>query len=164
VVTGFSLGERFDDLSIWENLPAGMPHIWKTLGYERTVWEPGRAGVAWDATAEYGFPTAEGHLIQGGLVTAILDAAMGGATWTLLDADKVFLTADLRVEFLRSARPGRLLAEGWVVRRARRLLFCAADLHDDAGAHLASARCTQVVLPADRPAGRYQPTPSDAKP
>lgn len=155
MVSEFAPGERFEDLSIWEHLPAGMPHIWKTLGYERTVWEPGRAGVSWEASAEYGFPTADGHVIQGGLVTAILDAAMGGSAWTLLDADKVFLTADLRVEFLRSARPGRLFAEGWVVRRARRLLFCAGELHDDSGSQLAAARCTQVVLPASGPAGRY---------
>lgn len=39
--------------------------------------------------------------MQGGLVTAVLDAAMGNACWTALDHDQVFLTADLKVEFLR---------------------------------------------------------------
>ena len=41
---------------------------------------------------------------------AELDAAMGGSCWTVLDADQAFLTADLRVEFLRSCRPGILRA------------------------------------------------------
>jgi hypothetical protein len=26
-------------------------------------------------------------------------------------------------------------------------MFCAAELHDDQGTHLASGRCTQVLLP-----------------
>jgi hypothetical protein len=27
------------------------------------------------------------------------------------------------------------------------MVFCAAELHDEEGRHLASARCTQVLLP-----------------
>jgi uncharacterized protein (TIGR00369 family) len=74
---------------------------------------------------------------------------MGGACATVLEPEESFLTADLRVEFLRAARPGLLRAEGHVVRRARRVVFCAAELHDE-GTHLASARCTQVLsLPLD---------------
>ena len=56
-----------------------------------------------------------------------------------------FLTADLHVEFLRSSRPGTLRAEGKVVHRTKRVVFCAAELYDAAGEHLASARCTQVL-------------------
>jgi uncharacterized protein (TIGR00369 family) len=97
---------------------------------------------------DYGFATGGGYVVQGGLVTAVLDAAMGGACWTVLNADQAFLTADLRVEFLRSAPVGHLLATGWVVRAASRVVFCAGELHDDDGTLLAAARCTQVVLPA----------------
>jgi uncharacterized protein (TIGR00369 family) len=78
-------------------------------------------------------------VIQGGLVTALLDAAMGGACWTVLNHDQAFLTADLRVEFLRMTTPGLLSATGWVVRRTRRVVFCAADLQDVAGRLLASS-------------------------
>jgi acyl-coenzyme A thioesterase PaaI-like protein len=78
----------------------------------------------------------------------------------LLNADEVFLTGDLRVEYYRSAKPGLLLAEGHVVRRARRVIFCAADLYQD-DTHIAGARCTQIVLPADGSAGRMRRTPPD---
>jgi acyl-coenzyme A thioesterase PaaI-like protein len=84
---------------------------------------------------------------------------MGGACWTVLDRDQAFLTADLRVEFLRSAEVGTLTAKGWVVRRTRRVVFCAAELYRGEGAAgdvLATSRCTQVVLPAEGRAGRYQ--------
>jgi len=58
--------------------------------------------------------------------------------------DEDFLTADLRTEFHRSGRPGTLRAEGHVVQRNRRVVFCAAELHQD-GELIASARCTQIV-------------------
>ncbi len=61
------------------------PNLWRTLGFRRTDWEPGGSTVEWDATLEYGFVTPAGPVIQGGLVTAILDSAMGGACWTVLE-------------------------------------------------------------------------------
>lgn len=129
-------------------------HLWRTLGYQQGSWAEGTSTVSWQATPEYGFPTSSGPVIQGGLVTALLDAAMGGATWTVLDEDQAFLTADLRVEFLRSSRPGLLVATGTVVRRTRRIVFCSGQLRDGEGTLLAESRCTQAVLPADGPAGR----------
>ena len=73
---------------------------------------------------------------------------MGGACATELGQGESFLTADLRVEFMRAARPGVLRAEGRVVRRTKRVVFCAGELYDPAGEHLASARCTQVIRAA----------------
>lgn len=128
--------------------------LWRTLGYELAEVAPGRATVRWQANEDYGFPTGSGYVIQGGLVTALLDAAMGNACWTSLDRDQVFLTADLRVEFLRPSRPGLLSATGTVIRRTRRIVFCAADLVDADGLLLATSRCTQAVLPADSAGGR----------
>ena len=149
---------RFDD-----ELRSGT-HLWTTLGYRRLGWGQGTTSIAWDATPEYGFPTASGPVIQGGLVTALLDAAMGGACWTVLDADQAFLTADLRVEFLRSTRPGTVRATGTVVRRTRRVVFCEAQLFDADDQLLAASRCTQVVLPAAGKAGRYDAPAADGSP
>jgi uncharacterized protein (TIGR00369 family) len=157
-------GERFADIDDWDHQRVKPPHIWATLGYRRVSWEPGQTEVAWDATEDYSFPTAGGPIVQGGLVTALLDAGMGGACWTVLDRDQAFLTADLRVEFLRSARPGTLTARGWVVRRTRRVVFCAAEIRDADGVVVATSRCTQVVLPATGRAGRYETAAPDGAP
>jgi uncharacterized protein (TIGR00369 family) len=159
-----SAGERFADIDKWDETRATPPHIWATLGYRRLSWEPGATSIGWNATADYCFPTGSGPIVQGGLVTALLDAAMGGACWTVLDKDQSFLTADLRVEFLRSAQAGPLAANGWVVRRTRRVVFCAAEMTDDAGVVLASSRCTQVVMPAGGRAGRYGEPAADGAP
>jgi uncharacterized protein (TIGR00369 family) len=156
-------GERFADIDAWDHARISPPHLWSTLGYRRLSWEPGATSIGWDATADYCFPTAGGPIVQGGLVTALLDAAMGGACWTVLDREQAFLTADLRVEFLRSAEIGTLAAHGWVVRRTRRVVFCAAELHrgETKGELLATSRCTQVVLPAGGRAGRYDTDAGD---
>lgn len=127
---------------------ATAPRISRTLGLRRSIPQRGIAVVEWDAQPEYGFPARSGQIIQGGMVATVLDSAMGAATRSVLDHDAAFLTADLRLEFLRATRPGALRAEGRVVREGRRVIFCAADLFDTDGVHLASARCTQVVLGA----------------
>jgi uncharacterized protein (TIGR00369 family) len=123
-----------------EDVPAD-PHIWNTLGYRGT--EPGV--IEWDATPAFCFHDGSGgHIVHGGMVTTLLDTAMGGACWATLADGESFLTADLRTEFMRSARPGTLRAEGRVVQRNRRVAFCAAELYQD-GELLASARCTQII-------------------
>lgn len=141
-------GERFADLTSFAVRAGDGPNLWTTLGFRRTDWGPGTATVEWDATPDYGFVTPDGPVIQGGLVTAILDSAMGGACWTTLNNHEVFLTADLRVEFYRPTRPGRIHAIGHVVRRTSRVVFCSAELFDESGTTLAGSRCTQAVLPA----------------
>jgi uncharacterized protein (TIGR00369 family) len=141
-------GERLNNLGSFSLRGGDGPNLWTTLGFRRTHWEPGTSTVEWEATREYGFVTPTGPVIQGGLVTAVLDSSMGGACWTVLNNDEAFLTADLRVEFLRPTRPGLLRAVGQVVRRSRRVVFCSAELFDADGTTTAASRCTQVVLPA----------------
>src|SRR5579875_2225863 len=53
-------GERFADIDAWDHARITPPHIWHTLGYRRLAWEPGSTTIAWDATADYAFPTASG--------------------------------------------------------------------------------------------------------
>jgi uncharacterized protein (TIGR00369 family) len=128
----------------WGEQAPSAPHIWLTLGYRGLEQGDGRAVLEWDATPEYCFHAESGPIVHGGLVATLLDTAMGSACWTLMDGGEDFLTAELRTEFHRSARPGTLRAEGRVVQRSRRVVFCAAELYQD-GTLLASARCTQIV-------------------
>jgi len=131
----------------WGERPPDRPHIWRTLGYRGVETGNGRAVIEWDATVDYCFHAPSGPIVHGGMVATLLDTAMGGACWSLVGDDEDFLTADLRTEFLRSARPGTLRAEGSVVQRNRRVVFCAAELYQD-GTLLATSRCTQIVRQA----------------
>ena len=129
----------------WEDERPQEPHVWRTLGYRRVTQGEGVSVLEWGASAAYAFPAPSGPIVHGGLVATLLDTAMGGACWSLLEDGETFLTADLHVEFLRSSRPGTLRAEGKVVHRTKRVVFCAGELYNSSGEHLASARCTQVL-------------------
>jgi len=129
----------------WGERAPAAPHIWLTLGYRGVEQGDGRSVIEWEATPDYCFQAPSGPIVHGGMVTTLLDTAMGGACWTVLDDDESFLTAELRTEFMRSARPGVLRAEGRVIQRNRRVAFCAGDLFDADGALLASSRCTQII-------------------
>lgn len=153
-VTSFEPGENFALGRGEDGPPADGPHVWKTLGYQRVVWEPGRQVIEWKATEDYAFPANDSHIVHGGMVATLLDTAMGGACWTLLDRHEAFLTSNLNVEFIRSARPGLLKGDGRVVSRTKRAVFCSAELFDHDGKLLAAARCTQIILPARGRAGR----------
>lgn len=125
--------------------PPEAPHAWVTLGYRGVEQGNGVSVIEWDATVDYCFHGGSGPIVHGGLVTTLLDTAMGGACHSVLEAGETFLTADLRAEFFRPTRPGTLRAAGRVIHRTKRMVFCAADLNDAEGIHLASARCTQVL-------------------
>lgn len=132
----------------WGEEPPDGPHVWRTLGYRGTQPENGLSTIEWDAPEEYSFPDDSGPILHGGLVTTVLDTAMGGACWSLLEEGQTFLTADLRVEFFRPGRPGTIRAEGRVVHRTKRIVFCAAEAYDPEGNVVAAARCTQVLRTA----------------
>ena len=154
MTNSFEPGENFERGKVREGPPVEGPHIWKTLGYQRTLWEPGQQHIEWKATEDYAFPSLSGYIVHGGMVSTILDTAMGGACWTLLNSNEAFLTSNLNVEFHRATRLGLLRAEGRVVSRTKRAVFCASELFDEDNKHTASARCTQIILPMDGPAGR----------
>lgn len=151
------VGTRYDGIEEWHARRVRPPHLWTTLNFRHLAWGPGESTIAWDADEAYSFPSAGGPIVQGGMLTAMLDMAMANASWAAIDLDEAFLTADLRVEFLRSARVGTLRAHAWIVRRTRRVLFCAAELHsgESGGERLATSRCTQVLIPAESQHGRH---------
>ena len=64
-------------------------------------------------------------VVQGGIVTAMLDMAMAFASNGLS-------TATITIDILRPAT-GRLTATGEVTKMGRRLLFATGELHDDDG-------------------------------
>ena len=123
-----------------------FPGIWTHLGWSVADLGPGRAVLEWEPDTDHSFAAGDGWIVHGGMVTALLDTAMGQSTWTLLDNDEVFLTADLRTEFYRVTSPGLVRATGWVVHKTRRVVFAAAELHDGNGKLLAGGRVTNMIL------------------
>ena len=70
-------------------------------------------------------------VIHGGAITTLVGTAMGWATYTVLEDNENFATADLQVQFVRGAKVGLLKARGAVVRRTRALAFCEGEIRDE---------------------------------
>ncbi len=80
-----------------------------------------------------------GDVVQGGVVTAMLDASMAHVVLALDGAGTRVSTIDITVSFLRPARAGDFVAVGSVVRSGRTIGFLKAELFDMAGQLLATA-------------------------
>jgi uncharacterized protein (TIGR00369 family) len=144
VAQEFTPGERYEEAV--RRRGERFPGIWTHLGWSVADLEIGRAVLEWVPDTDHSFGAGDGWIVHGGMVTALLDTAMGQSTWTLLNMDEVFLTADLRTEFYRVTTPGLIRATGWVVHKTRRVVFAAAELHDSNGKLLAGGRVTNMIL------------------
>lgn len=143
----FTPGERFQDMiEAREREEVPGPGIWSFLGWRLAELEPGHSVLEWDTTTDHCFPAGDQWIVHGGMLTALLDTAMGNSTWGLLNRNEVFLTADLRTEFYRPASPGLLRAEGRVIHKTRRVAYAAAEVFDAQGNLLAGGRATNLVM------------------
>lgn len=88
----------------------------------------------------HGFPTSRGVIVHGGAIATLADEALASAAFTLADEGETTTTADLKVDYYRPAKPGRLIARASVRHRTRRLAFCEASVEQEGGEVVAEAR------------------------
>jgi uncharacterized protein (TIGR00369 family) len=119
------------------------------LGWELVAVDPeaGTIEVVFAATERFLNPIG---VIQGGLLAAMLDDTLGPALVATLGPGQFAPTADLHVQFLRPARPGRLTGRGRVVRRGKDVAFMAGELFDDSGQVVATATATALIRAAQQ--------------
>jgi uncharacterized protein (TIGR00369 family) len=128
---------------------APLPPAAALLGWELVSIDPdaGAIEVAYRADERFLNPVG---VIQGGLLSAMLDEAMGPALVASLDPGLFSLTTDLHVQFLRPARPGRLTGRGRVTGRTRSMGFLAGELLDESGQVVAAATATVQIRAIER--------------
>jgi len=114
------------------------------LGWELVAVDPeaGTIELAFQATEQFLNPFG---MVQGGLLAAMLDDTLGPALVATLGPGESAPTTDLHVQFLRPARPGRLVGRGRIVRKGRDVGFMAGELLDAAGEVVAVATATAQI-------------------
>jgi uncharacterized protein (TIGR00369 family) len=107
----------------------------ETLGMHLVEFGRGEAVYEMEAREELGNPLG---VIQGGVATALADAAMAAATTTILTDEEIqtsaITTIDIFARFIRpvnAKKVERLRAEAKVVRAGGRLVWAEADLLAD---------------------------------
>lgn len=114
------------------------------LGWELVEVDPERGTIEVAFAADERFVNPVG-VIQGGFLAAMLDDTLGPALVATLPPDRFAPTLDLHVQFLRPARPGRLLGRGRIVQRGREVCFLAGELVGSDGKPVAVATATACI-------------------
>lgn len=97
--------------------------------------------------AEVALELAPHHLnrrgvAHGGVISALLDSALGAAVISAVPAEWWCATTSLSTQFLDGAGSGRLTATGRVLRRGRRIAFATGEVKDARGRLIATAHGT----------------------
>jgi uncharacterized protein (TIGR00369 family) len=116
-----------------------------------TSFTEGEAVVELDADASHANPMGT---VQGGILAAIADAAMGWAYMTTLGEGESYTTLELKTNFLRPVRTGRLEARARVRNAGRTVGLVECDVVADGGKVAAYAVSTCMVLRGEAAAGR----------
>ena len=117
----------------------------EALGQQRVVsMEAGRAVIEYLCGPHM---CHSGGVAQGGFVCGWIDAAMAHATMSDGGEPMTPMSLELKVSFFAPARPGLVIAEGWVERRGRSTAFLEGRLLNAAGEVLAKGSSTARLIP-----------------
>ena len=119
------------------------PPIGRLLGFVLKEIEPGRAVFEMEAGERHHNPMGTLH---GGIYCDLADAAMGYAYASTLAEGESFTTVELKINFLRPVRQGRLTAEARVVKAGSAVGYVECDVKDQTGKLVARAASTCLKL------------------
>ena len=136
-------GLSFLEKIVRGDLPA--PPVAELLEMKLVSVERGKAVFSM-MPAEYMFNPI--GTVHGGMITTILDSAIGCAVQTTLPAGAMYTSIDIHVRFLRGVTlaSGELTATGTVVHNGRRLASGEAVLQDQGGRICATATSSCMVV------------------
>jgi uncharacterized protein (TIGR00369 family) len=127
------------------------PPVARTVGFAMTSIEPGRAVFEMEVGQQHHNPIGTLH---GGILCDIADAAMGMAYAARLKLGESFTTLELKINFLKPVRSGKLRAEGRVVKAGRTVGLVECDVIDAEGSLVARASSTCMTLRGEMATGR----------
>lgn len=91
-------------------------------------------------------------IVHGGAIATLLDVVVVPAIGSTLEPAAGFSTVDMHVQYLSALVGETAVAEGWVTKRGRSLVFCEAEITGaTSGKTIARASLTYFLTPA-RPA------------
>jgi uncharacterized protein (TIGR00369 family) len=136
---------------LWDVMEGRVPQppAAALLGFQLLAIDPEQGSIRVRFQAKPEFANPMGH-VQGGFLAAMLDDTLGPALVATLPSGQFAPTLELKVNFVRPAQIGPLLASGRVVARTRAIAFLAGELHDEAGNLLATASATARIVAEPR--------------
>jgi uncharacterized protein (TIGR00369 family) len=141
----------FDALQAMARGDLDGPPVARLVGMRITHVEPGRTVFEMEAGPQHANPMGTLH---GGILCDLVDGAMGTAYASLLDDGESFTTLELKINFLKPVRTGRLEAVGTVVKAGRTVGLSECRVTDEGGSLVAHATSTCMTLRGEQAEGR----------
>jgi uncharacterized protein (TIGR00369 family) len=123
-----------------------IPPVAQLLGWtlEEIDPEAGTIVVGYDAKPEFANPLGN---VQGGIIAAMLDDAMGPALIATLPPERFAPTLEMKISYLEPTPVGgRLFGHGRVVKVGGSIAFIEGDLRDEQDRVLARASATARLV------------------
>jgi uncharacterized protein (TIGR00369 family) len=122
-------------------------NYWRHLGIE--VEDAGEGWIRLRLRIRDELRNGAGAPLHGGVLSSLIDAAVGGALGTVHEANQGGVgqaTLDLNITYIGAAREGAIIAEGRIIRKGGTIAFGEADIRSEAGDLLARGRVTYMLL------------------
>ena len=139
----------------FEPLPADRAERWSRFGQWDERYFPNVVGLELEEVrldyARMRLPfrpelNQPAGVVHGGAIATLIDTVVVPAIGSAYDEFMVMLTLDLQIRFLGAATATDLVAEGWITRRGRSILFCQAEVRAvDTGAVAAEGWATYKI-------------------
>jgi uncharacterized protein (TIGR00369 family) len=142
----------------YEQLPADAADRWARFGKSETVFYPVLLGLeVEEARVDYcrmRLPFKPellhaGGIVHGGAIASLMDSVVVPAVGSVLGPNDRYSTVDLHVQFIGVVKDEDVVAEGWVTKRGRSVVFCESEaVGASSGRLIARSVLTYNVSPA----------------
>ena len=135
-----------DKMQYYQGMVDGtVPHppIADLIGFK--VVEAGKGKIVIELVCSDKMTNSVGA-VQGGITSTIADAAMGMAAMTMMDDAHYAITAELKINFLRTTGMEKLISTGRIVHPGRKLMMGEAEVLSENGKLIAKATSTLMVM------------------
>jgi uncharacterized protein (TIGR00369 family) len=140
-----------DDMAKMLSGELEQPAAARLVGMRLASYGDGEAVVAIDVDDRHANPMGT---VQGGVLAAVADAAMGWACMTVLGEGETYTTVEMKINFLRPAWKGRLEGRGRVRSAGKTITLVECDVVSADGKVVAHAVSTCMTLRGEKAAGR----------
>ena len=142
----------------YEALPDDVSERWARFGKSETVFYPVLLGLDVEETridyCRMRMPFKPellhaGGIVHGGAIASLMDAVVVPAVGSVLGPNDRFSTVDLHVQYIGAVKDEDVVAEGWVTKRGRSVVFCESEaVGASSGRLIARSVLTYNVSPA----------------
>ena len=121
------------------------PNIASTLNATTTSYNEQAKTLSVEFIIDSRFTNPVGH-VQGGIITAMLDAVMGPCNGMVLSDNQFAPTLTINVSFINPAQPGKFVGHAKVVHQGLNICFLEGNLYDQNNTLIATATASAKTV------------------